>query len=169
MITVFGSINVDLVTRVERPPGPSETVRGSDYRLIPGGKGANQALAARRAGAEVRLFGAVGDDSMAAITLTELTAAGGPFAMTEIEVRGNPMRVFDSAPPTMRSLWELATFHGDKTYVVYEDERYTYAEIAARVRALAGLLRDVHGVGVGDRVAVAMRNYPEWVVGYWAT
>jgi acyl-CoA synthetase (AMP-forming)/AMP-acid ligase II len=99
----------------------------------------------------------------------ELTAAGAPFAMTEIEVRGNPMRVFDSAPPSMRSLWELATFHGDKTYVVYEDERHTYAEIDARVRALAGLLRDEHGVGAGDRVAIAMRNYPEWVVGYWAT
>ena len=99
----------------------------------------------------------------------ELTAAGAPFAMTEIEVRGNPMRVFDSAPPSMRSLWELATFHGDKSYIVYEDERYTYAEIDARVRALAGLLRDRHGVGSGDRVAIAMRNYPEWVIGYWAT
>ncbi len=99
----------------------------------------------------------------------ELTAAGAPFAMTEIEVRGNPMRVFDSAPPSMRSLWELATFHGDKPYIVYEDERYTYAEIDARVRALAGLLRERYGVGAGDRVAIAMRNYPEWVIGYWAT
>jgi long-chain acyl-CoA synthetase len=99
----------------------------------------------------------------------ELTAAGGPFAMTEIEVRGNPMRVFDSAPPSMRSLWELAAMHGDNTYIVYEDERYTYAEIDARVRALAAVLRETHGVGSGDRVAIAMRNYPEWVVAYWAT
>ena len=53
MITVFGSINVDLVCRVVRSPLPGETVRGSDYALIPGGKGANQALAARRAGAGV--------------------------------------------------------------------------------------------------------------------
>ena len=57
---------------------------------------------------------------------------------------------------------------GDRTYVVYEDEHYTYAEIHAQVRALAHHLRDVHGVGAGDRVALAMRNYPEWVVGYWA-
>ncbi len=99
----------------------------------------------------------------------ELTADGGGFAMDEIEVRGIPMRVYRSAPPTMRSLWELATFHGDKEYVVFEDERYTYADIDARVRALAHHLRDVHGVGPGDRVAVAMRNYPEWVVSYWAT
>ena len=53
MITVFGSINVDLVSRVERVARPGETVRGSEYQLIPGGKGANQALAARRAGAAV--------------------------------------------------------------------------------------------------------------------
>jgi len=76
MITVFGSINVDLVTRVARIPAPGETVRGSDYALIPGGKGANQALAARRAGAGVRLVGAIGDDGMAAIALRELDAGG---------------------------------------------------------------------------------------------
>jgi acyl-CoA synthetase (AMP-forming)/AMP-acid ligase II len=89
--------------------------------------------------------------------------------MTEIEVRGHPMRVFTGAPPTMRSIWELARLHGDRTYVVYEDERATYAEVDARVRSLAHLLRDRHGVGAGDRVAIAMRNYPEWVVAYWAT
>ena len=99
----------------------------------------------------------------------ELTAEGSSFAVTEIEVRGNPMRVFANTLPNLRSLWELAALHGDKPYVVFEDERYTYAEIDARVRALAHLLRDRHGVGSGDRVAIAMRNYPEWVVAYWAT
>ena len=68
----------------------------------------------------------------------------------------------------MRVLWETTAASADKTYVVYEDERYTYAEIDALVRALAHHLRDVHGVGSGDRVALAMRNYPEWVIGYWA-
>jgi ribokinase len=76
MITVFGSINVDLVTRVEAHPRPGETIAGSDYRLIPGGKGANQALAAARAGASVRLIGAVGDDGFAAVALTELGPGG---------------------------------------------------------------------------------------------
>ena len=76
MIIVFGSINVDLVCRVARTPGPGETVRGSDYALIPGGKGANQALAARRAGAVVRLFGAIGTDGMAPVALSELAPAG---------------------------------------------------------------------------------------------
>ncbi len=99
----------------------------------------------------------------------ELTAEGSGFSMSEIEVRGAPMRIYNSAPPHMRAVWELAQFHGDKTYVVFEDESYTYAEIGAQVRSLAHLLRDTHGVGPGDRVAVAMRNYPEWVVAYWAT
>ena len=76
MITVFGSINVDLVTRVEAHPRPGETIAGSDYRLIPGGKGANQALAAARAGARVRLIGAVGTDEFAGIALAELGRGG---------------------------------------------------------------------------------------------
>jgi long-chain acyl-CoA synthetase len=89
--------------------------------------------------------------------------------MSDIVVRGIPMRVFDSAPADMRVIWQMTPAHADKTYVVYEDERYTYADIGAQVRSLAHLLRDVHGVGSGDRVALAMRNYPEWVVAYWAT
>jgi long-chain acyl-CoA synthetase len=98
----------------------------------------------------------------------ELTAPGAQFAMKEIEVRGVPIRVFESAPPTMRTVWEIARMYGDRDYVVYEDERLTYAETDALVRALAHHLRTVHGVGPGDRVALAMRNYPEWVIGYWA-
>jgi ribokinase len=76
MIIVFGSINVDLVCRVARTPSPGETVRGADYVLIPGGKGANQSLAARRAGAKVRLFGTVGFDAFADVALAELSPAG---------------------------------------------------------------------------------------------
>ncbi len=76
MITVFGSINVDIVTRVARIPRPGETVHGTDYELIPGGKGANQALAACRAGAAVRLVGAIGDDFLSRVALSELEAGG---------------------------------------------------------------------------------------------
>src|SRR4029078_6046913 len=67
----------------------------------------------------------------------EMTAPGGPFALSTIDVRGVPTRVFDSAPPTMRSIWDLHPFFGDRTYVVYEDEHHTYAEIGAQVRSLA--------------------------------
>ena len=98
----------------------------------------------------------------------ELTAPGAQFAVTEITVRDVPIRVFESALPSMRFVWEMTAGFGDRDYVVYEDERYTYAEADAIIRALAHHLRDVHGVGSGDRVAIAMRNYPEWVFSYWA-
>ena len=98
----------------------------------------------------------------------ELTAPGAQFATTTIDVRGVPMRVFESALPSMRTVWELARGYGDRDYVVFEDERYTFAEADAIIRALAARLVDVHGVQHGDRVAMAMRNYPEWVFGYWA-
>src|ERR1700730_8672886 len=76
MVLVFGSINVDLIVPVPHLPGPGETVLGGDYALLPGGKGANQALAARRAGAEVMLAGAVGDDDFAQVALDLLRREG---------------------------------------------------------------------------------------------
>jgi ribokinase len=76
MIIVFGSINLDLVARVPRIPAPGETVAGVAFDTAPGGKGANQALAAREAGAQVALFGAVGSDAFAAAALANLAAAG---------------------------------------------------------------------------------------------
>ena len=76
MIVVFGSVNVDVLVPVPRLPGRGETVLGGDYRVGPGGKGANQALAARRAGADVVMAGAVGNDSFAAIGLDLLRRDG---------------------------------------------------------------------------------------------
>jgi len=76
MIVVFGSINVDLIVPVARLPRLGETVLGGDYALLPGGKGANQALAARRAGAEVVLAGAVGADPFADAALDRLRGEG---------------------------------------------------------------------------------------------
>jgi ribokinase len=75
VIVVFGSVNVDLVVPVDRLPGAGETVLGPGYRVVPGGKGANQALAARRAGAEVRMAGAVGSDGFAGEALASLKQA----------------------------------------------------------------------------------------------
>lgn len=76
MIIVVGSINLDMITTVDRLPEPGETVRGSGFTTAAGGKGANQALAAARAGAKVRMVGAVGKDSFAAEALACLEQAG---------------------------------------------------------------------------------------------
>ena len=98
----------------------------------------------------------------------EITGPGSPFAVTTEVVRGVALKSFAAAPPNMRSMWEMSAGHGDKDYLVYEDERFTYNEMHAMVRKLAQHLV-AHGVGSGTRVALAMRNYPEWVAGYWAT
>ncbi|HXV23982.1 MAG TPA: ribokinase [Alphaproteobacteria bacterium] len=76
MIISFGAVNLDLIASVERLPRPGETVLGPGYRTLPGGKGANQALAARRAGAEAHFVGCVGRDAFAEPALAELVAAG---------------------------------------------------------------------------------------------
>lgn len=76
MILVFGSINVDVVVPVPHLPVAGETVLGGDLSLLPGGKGANQAVAARRAGAQVVMAGAVGADSFAEIALAGLRRGG---------------------------------------------------------------------------------------------
>jgi len=76
MITVFGSINMDLVATTPRLPKPGETVPGTGFTTAAGGKGANQALAAKRAGAAVRMVGAVGRDEFAAPALDLLDKAG---------------------------------------------------------------------------------------------
>jgi ribokinase len=75
-VLVVGSINVDLVITLERLPAPGETVTGGRFARHGGGKGANQAVAAARAGARVRLVGAVGDDEFGAAAVAELEAEG---------------------------------------------------------------------------------------------
>jgi ribokinase len=74
-LTVVGSINLDLVARVNVLPRPGETVSGTSFERFPGGKGANQAVAAARLGAAVRMVGAVGRDSLADEALAGLEAA----------------------------------------------------------------------------------------------
>lgn len=76
MICVFGSINMDLIATTERLPQPGETVHGDSFSTAPGGKGANQALAATRAGAVVKMAGAVGQDNFATPALELLKSAG---------------------------------------------------------------------------------------------
>src|SRR5437016_563471 len=75
-VTVLGSINMDLVTRVSRLPLPGETLIGSSFVTIPGGKGANQAVAAARLGVPTRMIGRVGDDTFGDALRNSLTGYG---------------------------------------------------------------------------------------------
>jgi ribokinase len=75
-IIVVGSINMDLVVRVQRQPTPGETILGGDYVTIPGGKGANQAVAAARAGGVVKMLGLVGSDPFGPVLRENLTSNG---------------------------------------------------------------------------------------------
>ena len=75
-LTVVGSINLDLVVRAERLPRPGETVSGANFSRVPGGKGANQAVAAARLGAAVTMIGCVGNDELAEEALAGLREAG---------------------------------------------------------------------------------------------
>ena len=96
-----------------------------------------------------------------------LTAPGAKFEMETVGIRGVPTRVWKNAPPHMAALVQLSRTHGERLATIYEDERVSYE---AQFRAIATLAADLAAGGVtkGDRVAVAMRNLPEWIVAFFA-
>ena len=96
-----------------------------------------------------------------------MTAEGQMFEMTEVEVAGQQLRAWKNAPGSLRDIWALSAGHADKDYLVYQDERWTYAQAHEEVARIANWLVS-QGVGQHDRVAIAMRNYPEWMLSYWA-
>jgi acyl-CoA synthetase (AMP-forming)/AMP-acid ligase II len=107
-----------------------------------------------------------------AMSLTEatatLTAPGQMFEVGEQVIGGIPTRFWKLAPPSLRAVLELSRGHGDQTFLVYEDERTTFEDHFRGAAHLSRRLRDDYGVINGDRVAIAMRNYPEWVFAFWA-
>jgi long-chain acyl-CoA synthetase len=96
-----------------------------------------------------------------------LTAEGAPFEVVSVEVGGLPVRAFKAAPPNVRALWLSTAPYAARDYLVYQDERITYGEAHKRVAAIAAWLL-AEGVKPGERIAIAMRNYPEWMLIYWA-
>lgn len=101
--------------------------------------------------------------------MVELTCEGAPFEVVETVVGGVPMRVFANAPSSLRAVLETTRAFGSRDFIVYRDERYTFADHLQTVAGLADWLHRVHGVDKGDRVALGMRNYPEWLFTFWAT
>jgi long-chain acyl-CoA synthetase len=90
-----------------------------------------------------------------------LTSLGSPFEMGEAEIRGVKTRIWKNAPPTLRDLFLWSRQFADKTFLVYEDDRATYDTFARAALAIADELTK-RGVKKGDRVAIIMRNLPEW-------
>lgn len=99
------------------------------------------------------------DEAIAALT----TAPGSPFEIVEREIDGQRLKVFANLPRSLREAFDATRAHGDATFIVYEDESYTFTETMARVDEIAFALVNRYGVAPGDRVAIAMRNYPEWI------
>jgi long-chain acyl-CoA synthetase len=96
----------------------------------------------------------------------KLTAPGSPFEIAEAEIRGERQRVWKNAPPTLREVFFLGRSFGDKTFLVYEDERASFEAFARASLVFAHELQTM-GVAKGDRVAIGMRNLPEWPVAFF--
>ena len=98
-----------------------------------------------------------------------LTGPGALFEIVETEIRGVSTRVWKNAPPSLRAVLDRSRLHGDLDFLVYEDERMNFAEHYGVVATLARRMLEDWGLRKGDRVAIAMRNYPEWSMVFWAT
>ncbi|QIG80538.1 class I adenylate-forming enzyme family protein [Stakelama tenebrarum] len=111
------------------------------------------------------------DPAWPAMTLAQtdalLTAPGARFEMETVDIAGVATRTWKNAPPTLRFLAQAIRAHGGRVFTVYQDERVTYE---ANWRATAQLANQLWSMGVrkGDRVAIAMRNLPEWPVAFFA-
>jgi long-chain acyl-CoA synthetase len=98
-----------------------------------------------------------------------LTASGAPFEMETIDVAGRPIRVYKRAHRDLRSIFEASKAWNDRTFIAFENERLSFREHHRAASALAWRLADDYGVRKGDRIAIAMRNLPEWPIAFWAT
>ena len=97
-----------------------------------------------------------------------ISAPGQPYETRELEVRGVRMQTFVNAPANLAGLYEQSLALADRDFLVYEGERLTFAETHARAAALAAWLLEEAQVAEGARIAIAMRNYPEWVIAFMA-
>ena len=97
----------------------------------------------------------------------ELTAEGAQFELETVNVRGEDLLCYKNQPATLRDIWLSSLRFGNADYLIYGNERLSYSEAHEHIVGVSNWLIE-HGVEVGDRVAIAMRNYPEWMLAYWA-
>lgn len=99
--------------------------------------------------------------------IATLTAPGAPYELVEVEQYGETCRAFRNAPASLRALYESTL--SDVPFLVYDGEQYTFEHVWQLAGSLANALTGEFGVRKGDRVAISMRNYPEWVIAFEAT
>ena len=98
--------------------------------------------------------------------IAALTKSGERYELQKIEINGVPVRVFKNAPASLRALYTET--QSDKPFIVYDDERLTFADAYRDAARIAHVLVHQYGVVKGDRVAISMRNYPEWILAFTA-
>jgi long-chain acyl-CoA synthetase len=112
----------------------------------------------------MRSLKAAYDEAIAA-----LTRPGSPYEIAVTAIAGREYRAYARAPGSLRELFLADAGRTDREYLVFEDERWTFGQVLQQAASIACYLRDGCGVCKGDRVAIAMRNYPEWMTAYIAT
>lgn len=168
-IAVVGSVNLDLVATTAELPRPGETVLGGDFTTVPGGKGANQAIAAAYAGARVTFIGAVGDDGFAAqlrenldragVDLTLLRSVPGASGVALIAVDGNGENIIVVAPGANSQLTALTD--ADRAAIAGSDALLLQLEIPLDTVVEAARVASAAGVPVLLNAAPARRLPPE--------
>jgi long-chain acyl-CoA synthetase len=98
--------------------------------------------------------------------IAQLTAEGQPYELSTVDGPHGPLRVFANAPANLGRLYAAAV--SDAPFLVYGDERYTFREAYDAAARIAQLLVEECGVEPGDRIAISMRNYPEWMLAFMA-
>ncbi len=98
--------------------------------------------------------------------IAHLTGPDQPYELQEVELYGETCRAFVHAPLTLADLYR--DNRSDETFIVYEEERYTFDETYQSAAKIGYLLVNDYGVKQGDRVAISMRNYPEWIMAFTA-
>jgi len=99
--------------------------------------------------------------------LSQLIGLGGPFEVETVNIRGVETKSWKTAPKNLNEVFRSTKAHRDRTFLVYEDERLSYREVHEIVGKIQRYLRE-QGVVKGSRVAIAMRNYPEWIAAFYA-
>lgn len=98
-----------------------------------------------------------------------IAASDSPLKLADGVVGGVPMKVYAAAPPTVRTIFELAEPQfGERDFILFEEDRVTYADFARAVEHFAKALIEQFGIKKGDRIAIIMRNYPQWPVPFFA-